>query len=119
MNKEGFARLQTAALKNVVPDRHECFGNGCGSNHAYSGRNEERVGFLRGAILRVAAAGYERHDFVADLEPSHILADRDDFAGNLEDENIAGSARRRIRAAALYNFSAVYSRRRDLDQKFV
>src|SRR5260370_12481359 len=105
MNKEGFARLQTAALKNVVPDRHECFGNGCGSNHAYSGRNEERVSFLRGAILRVAAAGYERHDFVADLEPSHILADRDDFAGNLEAENIPGPVPRRTIAPPPFNLS--------------
>lgn len=90
VNKDGFARLQSPALENIVPDRHECLGNGCGSDHTYSGWDRERMGFMRRAVLRVTATSYERHDFVADLESSCSFACRDNLTGDLEAENIAG-----------------------------
>src|SRR5882757_6803781 len=102
-----------------MPDRHECFGNRCGGDHVYSRRNEKRMSFMRGAVLRVAAPGDERHDFVAELEPRRIFADSDDVAGNFEAWNIAGAGRRWIRSKALHNVSAVYSRCCDLYQNFI
>ncbi len=96
MDEESFAWLQRAALKDVVPHRHEGFGNGRGFHHGEAFRQGKRHRLVGGAILRIAAADDERSYFVADLPALYLVADRGDFARDLEAGNVGGAGRRRI-----------------------
>jgi hypothetical protein len=80
--------------------------------------DSHRLGILGDAILRVAAAGHQRHHLVAELVPGAAGPGRDDFAGDFKAGQIAGAGRRRIGAGSLRDVRTVDARRCDLDQDF-
>ena len=112
--------FKRAALEHIVPDRHQRFRGRAGlhASTAPAG-TAHRLGILRDAILRVAAAGHQRHHLVAELVLVGAGADRDHFAGDFEAGQVAGAGRRRIAAGALRHVGAVDARGRDLDQDLV
>ena len=107
MDQQRFAGLQRAALEHIVPHRHQRFRDGAGFVHRQRRRHRHRLGVLRDAILRVAAAGHQRHHLVADLVLAGAGAERDDFAGDFKAGQIAGAGRRRIAAGALRHIGPV------------
>ena len=119
MDQQRLAGLQRAALEHVVPDRHQRFRDGAGFLHRQRRRHRHRLGVLRDAILRVAAAGHQRHHLVADLVPVRAASDRDHFARDFKAGQVAGAGRRRIGAGALRDVGPVDAGGGDLDQDFV
>ena len=81
-------------------------------------RHRHRLGVLRDAILRVAAAGDQRHHLVAELVLGRACAERDHFAGDFEAGQVAGAGRRRIGAGALRDVGTVDAGGHHLDQDF-
>ncbi len=71
---------------------------------------------VRHPIFRVAAAGHERADRVADLPALHVRAERHDLAGKLQSRNVGRAGRRRVMALTLHHVRTVDARGRDLDQ---
>src|SRR6185295_14040875 len=70
----------------------------------------------RGAVLRVAAAGDQRADRIADGELADVGAGFLDGAGDLEAGNVGRAGRRRIAAAPLEDVGPVDAGGRDLDE---
>src|SRR6185437_1458706 len=71
---------------------------------------------LRDAILRVAAAGHQRHHLVTDLVTRRAAADRDHLAGDFETGQVAGAGRWWIDARALRHVGPVDACGSNLDQ---
>ncbi len=101
MHEHPIAALHMRAHHQMLPHGEECLGDRGGFNHRQRWRHFERMVFVSQAILRIASGNDERTDLVADLEARHAIADRDDFAGDLETGNIPCALRRRIAALAL------------------
>ena len=118
MNQKRLAGLERAALEHVVPNRHQRLRDGASLQHRQSGRYRHRLRILCDAILRVAAAGHQRHDLVAKLVPDGASAEGYDFAGDFKARQIAGSGRRRVRTGALRDVGAVDAGGCHLDQNF-
>ena len=119
MQQHGLAGFQRAALEHVVPDGEEGFRDRAGFHHRELRDHRQRDRLVRDAVFGIAAARDQRHHLVADLPALHAVAERDDFAGNLEPGNIARAGRRRIVALALHHVRPVHAGGRDLDQHFV
>ncbi|GCC46094.1 hypothetical protein chiPu_0029950, partial [Chiloscyllium punctatum] len=115
VNQQRLAGLERAALEHIVPHRHQRFRNRTGFLHRELRRHGHRLRVLRDAILRVAAAGDQRHHLVADLVLG-AFAERHHFARDLEAGQVAGAGRRRIGAGALRDVGTIDAGGRDLDQ---
>jgi len=118
MDQKRLALLQRPALEHIVPDRHQRFRDGAGLQHRQARWYRHRLRILRDAILRVAAAGHQRHHLVAELVLLRIGPKRDHFARHLEAGQVACAGRRRVMARALRDIGAVDACGHHLDQDF-
>ena len=90
MDQQGLARLQAAALEHVGPDREIGLGDGPGLDHGEAGGDRQRVDLVHHRVFRIAAAGHQRHDGVADGKSCASWPDGDDLAGDLETRECPG-----------------------------
>jgi hypothetical protein len=118
VNQKRFAFLQRAALEHVVPDRHQRFRRRAGFLHREGRWHRHRLGVLRDTILRIAAAGDQRHHLVAELVLLRAVAKRDHFARDFKAGQIACTWRRRIAAGALRHIGPVDAGRVDFHEDF-
>ena len=84
MDEKGLARLQAAALEHVGPDGEIGLGDGPGLDHGQAGGDRERVDLVDHRVIRIAAAGHQGHDGVADGKSRRVLGPRRRLAGDLE-----------------------------------
>src|SRR6185295_14499187 len=98
MHQKPFAGRKAAAFKDVAPDRAEGFGNRRGPNGIETGRDRQGLHVLNEAVLGVAATVDESTDLVAGPPAADLLAQRNDFAGDLEAREWRSAGRRRIGA---------------------
>ena len=119
MDQQCLAGLQCPALEHIVPHRHQGLRGGAGLLHRERRRHRHRLGVLRQAILRVAAARDQRHHLVAEPVLAGVGSDRNHFARDLEAGQIAGAGRRRIAARSLRDIGTVHPGCGHPDQDFV
>src|SRR5262249_1214624 len=67
MHQQCFAGLEAAACEQIVPDREEGFWNRSGFSRGEAAWNRQGMGFVGGAVLRVAAAADQSGDVIAGL----------------------------------------------------
>ncbi len=111
--------LRSAAVEDVGPDREERLGDRSRFGQREAGWHREGGAIVDGAILGIAAAGYQRRHVIADGKRGDGLTAGDDFAGDLQAENIGDAGRRRIAAAALRDVRPIDAGRCHLDQDLV
>ena len=119
MDEEGLALPEPSALEDVGPDREEGLGDAGGLDHREALGHRQALPLRRGAVLGIAAAGDERADAVAALPALHVIADRDDRAGDLEPRYVRRAGRRLIHAPPLQHVGPVHPGGRDLDEHLV
>ncbi len=116
MHEQRLAGLEAAAVEDIGPDGEEGFGDRGRLDHREAGGNRQRVAVVRHAILRIAAAGHESEDRVANREARRIRAERDDLARDFEPENVGRALRRRISALPLQNIGTIDAGRGDRNE---
>jgi hypothetical protein len=87
-----------------------------GFDRRKTGRNRQRVAFMRDAVFGIAAANNERHHMVAVFPARHSRSTCDDLAGNLKAGNIGSARRRRVETHALHHVRPVDPGGSDLNQ---
>ena len=64
---------------------------------------------MRDGLLRVTAAGYQRHCAIPDFPAGRIGADCDDLAGAFHADNFRRAGRRRVESLALEQICAIHA----------
>src|SRR5580700_1151867 len=74
---------------------------------------------MRRSLLRVTAAGYQRHRAIADFPAWRISTDRDDFTGAFHTDDFRRAWRRRVESLALKQIRAIYAGVAYANQNFI
>ncbi len=116
MDQKRLARLQGAAVEHVAPHGEDGLRQNGGLRHGEPLRNGQSGGFVRRAILRIAAAGDEGAHFVPHLVARGVGAQGHHRAGDLQTRNVRCAGGWRIEALALHHVGAVHTCGRHLNQ---
>ena len=119
MHEEPFTRLQLAAVEDIAPDREKGFWQrGCFDIGEPAG-NGKREQFMRYGVLRIAAAGQQGGDAIADGMARDACSQRLDRARDLEARKIRRALGCGILALTLQDIRPVDARRRHPDEDFL
>ena len=116
MDEESLARLERGAIKDVRPDREECFGDRGGFRHRQPAWDRQCVARVGDAILRIATARHQGTNLIANLPACDLVPDRLDLAGDFQPRNVWRARRRWIIAGALHAVRPVDACSVNLDQ---
>ncbi len=116
VDQDRLARGELSPLEHVVPDGERVLRQARRLEQRQALRRRQAVPRRRDAVLRVAAAGRERADLVADAPRRDVRTDCGDRARDLESDDRRRAGRRRIVAQALDAIGAVDPGVADADQ---
>ena len=107
VDQDRLALARPAALKDIVPDGKQRFGQRRRLSQGKPGRDRQAVTRVGQAIFAVTAARYQRADLLAVEQPCVPFSRRHDSAGNFEAGDRRGASRRWITSHTLRDIGPV------------